>query len=43
MSTAASLEHPKYRRAKSLGNEITELYALITAATYEWAPSQIAY
>ncbi len=35
MSAVTPLEHPKYCRAKSLGSEITELYGLITAATYE--------
>ena len=35
MSTETPSEHPKYARARSLGNEITALYGLITAATYE--------
>ena len=35
MSQNNVLIHPKYVRSKELGDEITELFGLITAATYE--------
>jgi len=35
MSPNNVLVHPKYVHSEALGNEITELYGLITAATYE--------
>jgi len=35
MSSNAPVLHPKYVRSKELGNEITELFGYITAATYE--------
>jgi len=35
MSENNVLIHPKYVRSEELGNEITELFGYITAATYE--------
>ncbi len=35
MSSAAIALHPRYTRSESLGNEITELFGFITAATYD--------
>jgi len=35
MATAEPLMHPKYIRSQTLGEEITELYGYITAATYD--------
>jgi len=35
MSQNNVLVHPKYVRSKELGDEITELYGYITAATYD--------
>jgi hypothetical protein len=35
MSAVAPLLHPKYVRSNELGEEITELFGFITAATYE--------
>ena len=35
MSRNPPLIHPKYIRSKETGDEITELFAFITAATYD--------
>lgn len=35
MSNTALLQHPKYVRSADLGEEITELFSYITAATYD--------